>query len=178
MDWPTGDGQRIVVYLRPRHLALPVVLELLATADTRAVCVIPGAAPEFIAKHANDKIAIHPQAVALGPLLDSADAMIGYAGTGTLSEALLKGVPQLMIPATMEQYLGARRVEEMGAGIMIDARHNPTDMREALSRLMGEPSYKQQAKTFAQRHAAFCTEQAAAKAADQILEQLGKGDKR
>ncbi|MGE6226552.1 glycosyltransferase [Paenibacillus chitinolyticus] len=51
-----------------------------------------------------------------------------------------------MIPFTSDQPLVANRVQELGAGIALD-KHNlsPAVLREALTEVLNNPLYKQQA---------------------------------
>lgn len=62
------------------------------------------------------------------------------------SEALYYNVPLVMIPLTSDQPLVANRVQELGAGISLNKLNlSATDMREALSEVLSNPFYKQQA---------------------------------
>ncbi|MEC0128368.1 macrolide family glycosyltransferase [Paenibacillus pabuli] len=79
-------------------------------------------------------------------MLQHTDVFITHAGMNSTSEALYYNVPLVMIPLTSDQPLVANRVQELGAGITLN-KHNlsATDLREALSEVLSNPSYKQQA---------------------------------
>ncbi len=49
-------------------------------------------------------------------------AMVGHGGFGTTTTALAAGVPQVVIPLfAADQWLNARRVQDLGAGLMVEA---------------------------------------------------------
>ncbi|MFH2087596.1 MAG: nucleotide disphospho-sugar-binding domain-containing protein [Pseudomonadota bacterium] len=151
--WPAGDRRRVLVYLRPRHHATALVIAELAAAGVCAVCVVPGAPEEFKARHRSTSIWIVDHPVSFGPLLDGAAAMISYASSGVMSEALQMGVPLLMIPTTVEQYLGARQAVALGVGLVIDGEPDAERIRAGLSSLLSKSRYKENARAFAARHA-------------------------
>jgi len=173
-SWPPGDGSRVVMYLRSNHPATATVMAALAESGVRALCVIPGANAQFKAKFQTTAISIVSHPVALGPLLASANALIGYASIGTMSEALLKGVPLLMIPTTVEQYLVGKRAEALGAGILVDGVPDGVRIRTALAALLGEAQFKESAQAFAMRYAEVTPERAAEDAARRVIELISK----
>jgi UDP:flavonoid glycosyltransferase YjiC (YdhE family) len=170
VSWPPGEGPRVVMYLRSNHPATAFVMAALADLGVRALCVIPGANAQFKAKSQTTAISIVSHPVALGPLLASADALIGYASIGTMSEALLKGVPLLMIPTTVEQYLVGKRAEVLGAGILVDGAPDGARIRAALAALLGEARFKDSAQAFATRYTEVTPERAAEDAARRVTE--------
>jgi hypothetical protein len=164
VGWPPGDGPRILVYLRPDHPALAATLDALAALaerGARAVCAIPGA-PAALKQGAGPGIAIHDRTVALDPLLAEADALVGYGSHGTLTKALCHGVPLLILPANVEQYLGAKRAEALGAGLLLEGKPDAARIGAALGALCEEMHYRTAARDFAGRHAAADTAQAVA----------------
>lgn len=79
-------------------------------------------------------------------MLQHTDVFITHAGMNSTSEALYYNVPLVMIPLTSDQPLVANRVQELGAGITLNKLNlSATDMREALSEVLSNPFYKQQA---------------------------------
>jgi len=173
-SWPTGDGPRVLAYLRSHHPATAEVMAALAASGVRAICIVPEANEVFKAQHSSQSVSVFDHPVALDSLLDEADAMIGYASTGAVTAALLKGVPLLMLPAIVEQYLCARRVEAMGAGVIIDGTPERERIREGLAALLGEAKYKAGAASFSAKYATASIQQAATRAARLIMERLDR----
>lgn len=170
VSWPPGDGPRILVYLRPDHPALGATLDALAAQaerGARAVCAIPGA-PAALKQGASPGLAIHDHAVALDPLLAEVDVLVGYGSHGTLAKALRHGVPLLMLPTTVEQYLGAKCAEALGAGLLLEGKPDAVRIDAALGALSEEARYRTAARDFAGRHAAADTAQAVAATVEHI----------
>jgi UDP:flavonoid glycosyltransferase YjiC (YdhE family) len=77
-----------------------------------------------------------------------------------------------MIPTTVEQYLGAKRVEAIGAGIFIDGVPDSDRIREAIALLLSDTQFRDRAESFATRYAHVTPEHAANDAAQCIIELL------
>ena len=168
ISWPSGVGQRVVVYLRSLQQATVEVITALAKLHVSAICVIPGADAQFKAKYQSDAITIVEHPVALDSLFENADALIGYASVGVMTEALLKGVPILMIPTTVEQYLVAKRAEAIGVGILISGVPDRDRIHTAIASLLSEARFKDSAGKFAERYAQVTPASASYDAAQRI----------
>lgn len=172
--WPSGDSHRVVVYLRSHLKATAAVMEALAESQVCAICVIPGADAQFKTKYQNDLITIVDHPVMLGSILEHTDALIGYASAGIMAAALLEGVPLLMIPATVEQYLIAKRAEAIGVGILIDGIPSKKRIYTAITSLLSEARFKNSANIFAERYTKITPEHAASNAAQHIIKRLSQ----
>lgn len=150
--WPSGEGARIVAYLRPQHKACVPTLEVLKARQAVAICVIPGAGPTMKSRYGSDFMTIHDQPIDMGPLLTGADAVICNAGIGVTGASLLHQVPLVMIPTTVEQYLCARRVEALGAGKLIDGKYDKDRISSVLTEVVGNVSYRKSAQAFCEKH--------------------------
>ena len=84
-----------------------------------------------------------------------ADAAVTYASLATTTAFLLGGKPLLMLPGHLEQFLVARRVVDMGAGILVNPEQPPGDLSGALASLFANPGYRDNAQAFAAKYAAF-----------------------
>ncbi|TKH46510.1 glycosyl transferase [Paenibacillus terrae] len=79
-------------------------------------------------------------------MLQHVDAFVTHAGMNSTSEALYYNVPQVMIPLTSDQPIVANRVQELGAGIVVDKNElTPAILRAALLEVLSNSTYKQQA---------------------------------
>jgi len=81
-------------------------------------------------------------------LLARASVFISHGGMGGISEAMHYGVPMLLLPKTIEQQLNARRIHKLGAGIDTRAEQDvpATVLKEETSKLLANPSFKQNAQ--------------------------------
>lgn len=86
-------------------------------------------------------------------ILARADAFITHGGLNSVHEGLLHAVPEVVVPHHMEQLLNGIRVAQVGAGVLLNAQlangHvTAAQLKEALTRVISEPSYKRQAAHF------------------------------
>lgn len=171
ISWPerAEETRRIIVYLRPGQRTTNTIIGLLAAVKATVICVIPGADKAFIDKYACANLTVLPQPVHLRSLLAKADVLIGYGSSGVIAESLLASVPLLMIPQTVEQYLGAARVEAMGAGLVIGPQRGRADIEMVLERILIDPSYRRAAGGFSAKYRLLTPEHAADRAAAMIL---------
>ncbi|ASZ13065.1 hypothetical protein KTO58_09040 [Chitinophaga pendula] len=83
-------------------------------------------------------------------LLEKVDLVACAGGVNTTTESLLKGLPLLVLPQARDHFDAAQRVVEAGAGIRIDpAQVSVVNIRKAITRLLDEPGYRQQAGVIA-----------------------------
>lgn len=83
-------------------------------------------------------------------ILQRADAFITHGGMNSVHEGLVYGVPEIVIPRQMEQLLNGIRVAEVGAGLLLGdqppyGRVTAAQLREALERVLSEPSFRREA---------------------------------
>jgi UDP:flavonoid glycosyltransferase YjiC (YdhE family) len=88
-------------------------------------------------------------------MVREADLAITYASLATTTAFLLGGKPLLMLPGHLEQFLVARRVEEMGAGRLVNPEQPPGDLRSVIADLIDNPSWRANAAAFAAKYSAF-----------------------
>ena len=80
------------------------------------------------------------------PLLRVAQAAVTHAGHGTVMEALHAGVPLLCLPISRDQPDVAARVVHRGCGLAISPDSSAQEIRNALSRVLHEPQFRQGAQ--------------------------------
>jgi UDP:flavonoid glycosyltransferase YjiC (YdhE family) len=169
--WPEGDGPRVFAYLRGPHPEHGAMLAALARAGCRTLCYLPDVAAGAAPPYAHPRVAWAPGPVALHDALRGAAFAICHAGESTVSQALLAGVPLLMLPRTAEAFLTARRVRRLGAGINVNEMARPHDWDAVVGRMLEGSGYRAAAQAFALRHADFDARRQAEAVAD-VLEAL------
>ena len=85
---------------------------------------------------------------------------VSYGNSGFTTQALLAGVPLAMRPRHVEQALFAHRVEALGAGKLLGGRIDAASVTASLQELLGNPAYRQAARSFRSRHADYSPSQA------------------
>jgi len=100
------------------------------------------------------------------------DVVVTTGGAGTVTTALLAGVPLVVVPTQWELPENAQRVVESGAGVRIDPwRCTPGRLRRAVDRVLRNPRFRQNARRLG---AALAAEGGPARAAE-LLEELAAG---
>jgi hypothetical protein len=154
--WPAGDGPRVFAYLKTAHPDHADVLRALAALGCRVECYLPEVSAGRAPPVASPRIHYARGPVDLGQTCADADLMVCHAGQATLVQALLQGVPLLLLPMQAEQYLMARQVERSGAGINAAQRQRPTDFKALVAGLLAEHSPQRRgARAFAERYRGF-----------------------
>lgn len=103
-----------------------------------------------------------PQALVLA----RCDAVIVHGGAGTMLGALAHGLPQVLLPQGAGQFVNAAACAGAGAGIALEpGQVSPEAIRDATRRILGEPAYRERARSLA-------AEIAAMPSADDVLADL------
>ena len=86
-----------------------------------------------------DNISIFPSVDQIA-VLEKSDLFVTHCGMNSVNEALYFGVPLLMLPQTAEQKGVARRVEQLGAGVILK-KYSVKAIFESVSGLLGGEEY-------------------------------------
>lgn len=83
-------------------------------------------------------------------VLAHTDVVVTHGGHGTVAKALDAGVPLVCIPTGRDQPDNAARVVHRGAGIRLPKRAHPDKIAAAITRVLGDPSYRSAASRLGQ----------------------------
>lgn len=84
--------------------------------------------------------------ISLDSVLPSCDLIVHHCGAGTVMAALRSGLPQVLIPHTVEQFDSARRLDAYGAARRIPLEEMaPEQVLGAVRALLDDPSYREKA---------------------------------
>ncbi|MFC3451608.1 glycosyltransferase [Amycolatopsis speibonae] len=79
-------------------------------------------------------------------VLPYCDAVITHGGSGSLLGAIAHGLPMVALPMGADQPHNGDRVTELGLGTVLDViEATPEDIRDAVSSVLKEPSYREAA---------------------------------
>ena len=110
-------------------------------------------------------------------VLQEADLVVCHGGSGTSFGAMAAGVPVVAVPLFGEQFSNGRRIEQAGAGLVVETESGTSGPRrvvgesdvpriaDCIEAVLGNPSYRQRAGRIA-------SEMAAAPTIDQVLDGL------
>ncbi len=80
-------------------------------------------------------------------ILPHCSLVISHGGSGSVLGALAHGLPSVLIPMGADQPLNAARCADLGLGRMLDPiEATPESVREAVSVVLADPSYRQAAE--------------------------------
>ena len=80
-------------------------------------------------------------------ILAHASAVVCHGGSGSVLGALAHGIPLVLLPMGADQPQNAERCAALGAGRVLDVvALTPEDVREAVSAVLSEPSYRDAAE--------------------------------
>lgn len=150
-QWPNEDGAKVFAYLNPG----PTVGATLAalTDERTSVCLY---APDLAAFDQFDLPAdiyhCSAEPVSLPMVAAACRAFVNNGNLSTAAVALLAGKPQLCLPGTAEQYMNARRIEQLGAGLAVPQQRRGS-IAPKLHALLKQPDYTRAARRFARKYA-------------------------
>ncbi len=153
--WPEGDGPRVFAYVRSTHGDLLALLQALEQSGCRTLCYLPEVAAGRPAPLVSPRIRYAGRPVDLAQALPQADLLISHAGEATLAQALLAGVPMLLLPTQAEQFLNAQGVVRLGAGLNAATHGQPAPYAQLLHALLHTDSYRAAAQGMAHRYRDF-----------------------
>jgi glycosyltransferase (activator-dependent family) len=141
---PVGSSTSVSDMSEPA-VTIPELLAAMAELDVEVVATL-NAEQLADAPDLPDNVRIF-DFVPLNELLPACSAIIHHGGTGTLSTALLHGVPQLIVPGTLwDEGPKAEAVVQRGVGLSITPEDlSPGLVRRQLERLLAEPSFAENA---------------------------------
>lgn len=155
-ELPPGDAPLVLVGLSSSFMKqgdlLGRIAEALGTLPVRALLTTgPAVDPATIPAPANVKV------VAAAPhnlVLPHTALTITHAGHGTAIKSLAAGVPLVCMPLGRDQTEVARHVEFAGAGVMVSKKAAAGVIARAVERVLGDPSYRREARRLAAEIAA------------------------
>ncbi|MCW0211723.1 MAG: glycosyltransferase [Pseudonocardia sp.] len=95
-------------------------------------------------------------------VLPHCSAVVSHGGSGTVTGALAHGLPLVVLPLGADQDRNARRVADLGAGLVLDPlTATPAEIGGATLRVLREPGFAAAARTLADEAAALPSADAA-----------------
>jgi UDP:flavonoid glycosyltransferase YjiC (YdhE family) len=143
----SGEQPRVLAYVNADFPRLVEPLTALSASDVEVVCVIPGAATQLVQRFSRNRFKICDSPIDIDSLLPQASLVVTHGGAGLTTQALAAGVPLLIVPRFVEQEMSARRVAELGAGLVVGAQRPANDFAKALTSMLEEESFANTARS-------------------------------
>ena len=151
MDWPEGQGKRLLVYVQGNLPQIDALIDVLAARPHRVIAYIPGLDTARRARLAGRGRIVIDRPVRLDVLLPRCDLLVCHGGE-IAGGAMASGVPVLLFPLQYEQYLTARRLEQLGAAGWFGTTAGAHDVQVGLDTMCSDPRFANAARAFAQRY--------------------------
>lgn len=149
--WPDGTGRRVVVYLNASFPQIETIAQALSTCGARVIAYVLGANQKLLQQFAVPGVMVATEPVDMVRLLNEADLCVTH-GPGTALAALQAGVPLLMLPKQLENFLFARALQREGVCQLVNPEQPYPDIKAALAEMLVNPDYGMAARAFAERH--------------------------
>lgn len=171
--WPVGTGPKVFAYLKTGHPDHAAVLQALVDEGCSVLCYLPEVASGRPPPVSSPLLHYAAAPVSLEAAYREAALCICHGGEATLVQALLAGVPVLLLPMQTEQFLISRQVQQVGAGVNAAMRPRPQDWRKLLRQMLDEDRYRRAAQAFADKYKNFSQQAQARELADVFEANLG-----
>jgi UDP:flavonoid glycosyltransferase YjiC (YdhE family) len=150
---------------------LLVILAALGELEVRVLVTVgPGGDPATLGTQP-EQVRVE-RYVPQSQVLPHCDLVLSHGGSGTVLATITLGLPQLCLPQGADQFLNADAISSVGAGIsLMPSERAPDTVRDAVSRLLGEASFREAARRVSASIASMPSPEAVA----EVLEILPRG---
>ncbi|MGE0557463.1 MAG: glycosyltransferase [Burkholderiales bacterium] len=149
--WPEGTGKRVFVYLRAEYPHSDTTMAALIAGGARVIAYISGANAAALQRYAGLGAVAVSERVDLEQVFREADLCVTH-GPGTTLAALRLGVPVLVLPRQLENFLFASALQRIGVCGLLRPDGNPEDIRNLLADMLENAAYRDRARGFADRY--------------------------
>ena len=154
--WPGNrKGRKIFAYLKGGVKGVLEVLQVLKDTPADVIVYGPGLPLAQIKKFQTERLIIVQKILNLKKVCKECDLVICHTGHATLARALVEGIPVVMLPTQVEQFIMSTNIVRFGAGTMVNHQDKQPDYAGAIHRALNDKKIKQKAEEFAARHADF-----------------------
>lgn len=174
IEWPADGGKRVFVYVKKEMAQLEALLGIIAGSPHRIVTYIPDLDEARKARLIGRGHVYSPKPLRLDTFLRNCDMLVTHGGeiaTGCLAH----GIPALMFPTHFEQYITARRMQQLGSGFWCAPHASSADVDRGWNEVLNNPIYQTSARNFANRYKAFSPAEQRRRIIARIEELLSKG---
>ena len=173
--FPEVAGPRVFAYVKSGFDEHAAVLRALVDAGCSTLCYLPDVATGKPPPVEHERLRYARGPVDLARAYETAVLCVCHAGGATMVQALLAGVPCLLLPMQTEQFLLARRIERTGACINAGARPRPVDFGSLVRELVADGPARAAARAFADQYDGFSPRQQTLDLCDAIEATIARG---
>ncbi len=171
--WPAGEGPKVFAYLKTGHPDHAAVLQALVAEGCPVLCYLPEVASGRPPPVSSPLLHYASAPVSLAAAYREAALCVCHGGEATLVQALLAGVPVLLLPMQTEQFLISRQIQQVGAGVNAAMQSRPQDWRKLVRQMLDEDRHRHAAQAFAEQYKHFSPQAQVRELADVFEANLG-----
>ncbi|MGY1438528.1 nucleotide disphospho-sugar-binding domain-containing protein [Streptomyces reniochalinae] len=152
------------------NFLVPEILAGLEKLDVETVVVVRGADRALVEPAASPERVRIVEGLPLHALLPTCDAIIHQCGSGTMLTAAALGVPQVLMPTTVDRAEISRMVADTGAGIVADTSDTAAEtLRPVFEHALSDTAVRESADRLSREIAAQPSPAAVAASLDKLL---------
>ena len=152
VPWPDGDGAKVYAYLDPAARDFEAVVRALNAKGCRALVTARGISENARRMLETERVHIFDRPIRLAEILEECDLSITHASLATVVAFLMHGLPMLLLPTQLEQFLVGLRAEALGAAKIVNPDAPPPDYGQLVNELVSDPKYRHHAQSFADKY--------------------------
>lgn len=155
-EWPKTDGMKVFIYLRNDLKFLPHLLKALEILKYSVVIhFIGGVLPNINGLKQLKNIVISQQPLKMSEVMKQADLLICHAGHGVVANALLHGLPLMLLPTQQEQKNTVIRLVKLGIAIELNGKESQMQMKKKFRAIEHQNQYRENAQVVAKKYIDF-----------------------
>jgi UDP-N-acetylglucosamine transferase subunit ALG13 len=155
-QWKGHAKYRVFIYLRLGGEMLRSICAQMNDPDCEYVFVAPNIDTDECNRLSTGNLWVINQPLKIDDVVKDCSLVVYHAGVGTTISFLANGIPLLVLPSQIEQFLMARQVAQHGYGLMCNLADPQFDMAAPISQLLKNSKFRKSAQSFAQKYAARC----------------------
>ena len=175
LTWRKKAKKRIFASITPGLAHFQACLQALTmmTEEYDIIVSVPGIPDKVKAQIEKPHLRVVSGPVRLDGVLKGCDLGISHAGTALSSAMAAHGVPQLLLPGTIEQLMFARALGRTNSARGMVGEFGPQQIIALAERLLVEPEFKKAAEVLAKKYKGFDSGKLAGSIATDITKLAG-----
>ncbi|MFC3321350.1 glycosyltransferase [Mesorhizobium cantuariense] len=142
--WVSKSDSKVFAYLHDGLEQLLPLIDGLRRADVEAICVFPGV-PKGELPPSGANVKIYNDMLDLENLLPETSLCISNGGNGLAGKCLAQGIPMLLMPIYLEQFITADRIVKLGAGMVVSGPQTTEQYSSIIRAALKAPGIKSSA---------------------------------
>ena len=172
--WPTNFEFYTFAYLTAKVKGFEMAVDAIAKLPGYKLLHVPSADTKMIEHFkARSDITIKTEPILLGSILDRADLVIHQGGMGVSAQALLNGIPQILIPTQTEQRMLARRMLSQNLVLAVDHHHERPAFESVFQNALQDQQLRKNAEELGKKYSGFSQSHQIKNIVDAMLQFVG-----